>query len=66
MQIINTFNIGRGGVSLSFMGNFITKSAHVSLLRIVRSVLIAPGDNQTKKVFYFENIFLFKGLNLKD
>ena len=49
VQIINTFNIGRGGISLSFMGNFITKSAHVSLLRIVRSV-VGSDDHQTKLV----------------
>lgn len=39
VQIINIFNIGRGGLSLSFMGNFITKSAHVSLLQLVKSCL---------------------------
>ncbi|CAF0962770.1 unnamed protein product, partial [Brachionus calyciflorus] len=45
VQIINIFNIGRGGLSLSFMGNFITKTAHVSLLQLVKNCLIM-GDNQ--------------------
>ena len=45
VQIINTFNVGRGGLSLSFMGNFITKSAHVSLLELVQ--LCMSGDTAT-------------------
>ena len=45
VQIINTFNVGRGGLSLSFMGNYITKSAHVSLLQLVKQSL-ASSDSQ--------------------
>ena len=46
--IINTFNIGRGGLSLSFMGNFITKSAHVSLLQLVKNILLNSDNEQNK------------------
>jgi hypothetical protein len=45
-QIINTFNVGRGGLSLSFMGNFITKSAHVSLLQLIKSSLASVDNSQ--------------------
>jgi len=49
VQIINTFNIGRGGLSLSFMGNFITKSAHVSLLQLLKITLLASQNPSQKQ-----------------
>ncbi len=44
VKIISTFNIGRGGLSLSFMGNFITKSAHISLLKLVKDSLLTTSS----------------------
>lgn len=44
VQIINTFNIGRGGLSLSFMGNFITKSAHICLLKLVKDSISCKSE----------------------
>lgn len=48
VQIINTFNIGRGGLSLSFMGNFITKSAHISLLKLVKDSIIISMSRENR------------------
>ena len=42
--------MGRGGLSLSFMGNFITKSAHVSLLQLVKNGLLNASANKNKLV----------------
>lgn len=44
------FNIGRGGLSLSFMGNFITKSAHISLLKLIKDSIVNSENEQIKLV----------------
>ena len=59
VQIINTFNIGRGGLSLSFMGNFITKSAHISLLKLVKDCIL-NSNNQKNKLDIIKAILCLK------
>jgi hypothetical protein len=50
IQIINTFNQGRGGLSLSFMGNFITKSAHTSLLQLIKNLFSIENQESNDKM----------------
>jgi hypothetical protein len=69
-KIINSFHIGRGGLSLSFMGNYITKSAHASLLELIRNSMFNCVQSKTVRLnielrylFYlltqFKQLFIF-------
>jgi hypothetical protein len=54
LKIINSFHIGRGGLSLSFMGNSITKSSTLCLLEIINSLFTV--QNQSYKYVRVLNI----------
>jgi hypothetical protein len=54
LKIINSFHIGRGGLSLSFMGNSITKSSTLCLLEIINSLFTV--QNQSFKYVRVLNI----------
>jgi hypothetical protein len=45
LKIINSFHIGRGGLSLSFMGNSITKSSTLCLLEIINSLFTVQNQS---------------------
>ena len=53
--------MGRGGLSLSFMGNFITKSAHISLLQLVKNAL-----SESKNEMFYKSEITKAVLCLKD
>ncbi len=60
VQIINTFNIGRGGLSLSFMGNFITKSAHISLLQLIKNCISSDVQNSQNNIEIVKAVICLK------